>query len=62
MVETSGRDIAMFRYIDHFFPDEQYRKLVRRHRPYLCYIRYISYHFFPEEQYRQLVRAPHHRL
>mmetsp|Transcript_58815 Transcript_58815/g.161412 ORF Transcript_58815/g.161412 Transcript_58815/m.161412 type:complete len:258 (+) Transcript_58815:47-820(+) len=28
MVETSGRDIAMFRYIDHFFPDESYRKLV----------------------------------
>lgn len=28
MVETSGRDIAMFRYIDHFFPEEQYRKMV----------------------------------
>jgi len=28
MVETSGRDIAMFRYIDHFFPDDTYRKLV----------------------------------
>eukprot|EP00607_Mallomonas_marina_P004399 CAMPEP_0182436910 /NCGR_PEP_ID=MMETSP1167-20130531/84369_1 /TAXON_ID=2988 /ORGANISM="Mallomonas Sp, Strain CCMP3275" /LENGTH=431 /DNA_ID=CAMNT_0024629591 /DNA_START=1 /DNA_END=1296 /DNA_ORIENTATION=+ len=31
MVETSGRDIAMFRYIDHLFPEEslnEYRKLV----------------------------------
>lgn len=28
MVETSGRDIAMFRYVDHFFPEEEYRKLV----------------------------------
>ena len=28
MVETSGRDIAMFKYIDHFFPDSEYRKLV----------------------------------
>ena len=28
MVETSGRDIAMFRYIDHFFPDDRYNKLV----------------------------------
>lgn len=28
MVETSGRDIAMFEYIDHFFPDSGYRKLV----------------------------------
>jgi len=28
MVETSGRDIAMFHYVDQFFPDEDYRKLV----------------------------------
>lgn len=28
MVETSGRDIAMFKYIDFFFPDDAYRKLV----------------------------------
>lgn len=28
MVETSGRDIAMFKYVDHFFSDEEYRKLV----------------------------------
>lgn len=28
MVETSGRDIAMFRYIDHFFPGDEYSKLV----------------------------------
>jgi len=28
MVETSGRDIAMFKYIDHFFPGEEYNKLV----------------------------------
>lgn len=28
MVETSGRDIAMFRYIDHFFPNDVYNKLV----------------------------------
>jgi len=28
MVETSGRDIAMFRYIDHFFDDKDYNKLV----------------------------------
>ncbi|KAL3922899.1 MAG: hypothetical protein SGPRY_004392, partial [Prymnesium sp.] len=28
MVETSGRDIAMFHYIDHFFPDDEYNKLV----------------------------------
>jgi len=27
-VETSGRDIAMFHYIDHLFPDSEYRKLV----------------------------------
>tara|TARA_B110001452_G_scaffold260658_1_gene258443 strand:+ start:702 stop:1868 length:1167 start_codon:yes stop_codon:yes gene_type:complete len=28
LVETSGRDIAMFKYIDFFFPDDAYRKLV----------------------------------
>ena len=28
MVETSGRDIAMFEYVDAFFPDSEYRKLV----------------------------------
>jgi len=28
MVETSGRDVAMFRYVDHLFPDTEYRKLV----------------------------------
>lgn len=28
IVETSGRDIAMFQYIDHCFPKEQYRRLV----------------------------------
>jgi len=28
MVETSGRDIAMFHYINHFFQDEDYNKLV----------------------------------
>mmetsp|Transcript_23306 Transcript_23306/g.55478 ORF Transcript_23306/g.55478 Transcript_23306/m.55478 type:complete len:418 (+) Transcript_23306:53-1306(+) len=28
MVETSGRDIGMFKYVDHFFPDEEYNKLV----------------------------------
>jgi hypothetical protein len=28
MVETSGRDIGMYHYIEHFFPDESYRKLV----------------------------------
>ena len=28
MAETSGRDIAMFRYIEHFFPDDKYQKLV----------------------------------
>ena len=27
MVETSGRDISMFHYIDHFFSDEKYNKL-----------------------------------
>ncbi|KAL7436119.1 hypothetical protein ACHAXH_003963 [Discostella pseudostelligera] len=27
MCETSGRDISMFHYIDHFFSDEQYNKL-----------------------------------
>lgn len=28
LVETSGRDIAMFHYIDHFFPAAEYNKLV----------------------------------
>ena len=29
LVETSGRDIAMFEYLDHFFPDGgPYRKMV----------------------------------
>lgn len=28
MVETSGRDVAMFKYVDHFFPEDKYRKLV----------------------------------
>mmetsp|Transcript_70392 Transcript_70392/g.103139 ORF Transcript_70392/g.103139 Transcript_70392/m.103139 type:complete len:202 (-) Transcript_70392:80-685(-) len=28
MVETSGRDVAMFKYVDQFFPEDQYRKLV----------------------------------
>ncbi|KAL9186595.1 hypothetical protein ACHAXT_005833 [Thalassiosira profunda] len=27
MCETSGRDIAMFRYIDHFFSNQKYHKL-----------------------------------
>jgi hypothetical protein len=27
MVETSGRDVAMFHYIDHFFPATSYSKL-----------------------------------
>eukprot|EP00308_Calcidiscus_leptoporus_P022439 CAMPEP_0119380750 /NCGR_PEP_ID=MMETSP1334-20130426/57901_1 /TAXON_ID=127549 /ORGANISM="Calcidiscus leptoporus, Strain RCC1130" /LENGTH=369 /DNA_ID=CAMNT_0007400681 /DNA_START=117 /DNA_END=1226 /DNA_ORIENTATION=+ len=27
-VETSGRDVGMYTYVDHFFPDECYRKLV----------------------------------
>ena len=27
MVETSGRDVAMFDYVDHFFDDAHYRKL-----------------------------------
>lgn len=27
MVETSGRDVAMFHYIDHFFPASSYHKL-----------------------------------
>jgi hypothetical protein len=27
MLETSGRDVAMFHYIDHFFPEETYHKL-----------------------------------
>ena len=28
MIETSGRDVAMFHYIDTFFPAEKYNKLV----------------------------------
>ena len=28
MVETSGRDVGMYKYIDVLFPDEQYHKLV----------------------------------
>lgn len=28
MVETSGRDIGMYEYVDKFFPDDSYRKLV----------------------------------
>ena len=28
MVETSGRDVGMYQYIDTFFPDDSYRKLV----------------------------------
>lgn len=28
LVETSGRDAAMFGYVDHFFPDAKYRKLL----------------------------------
>ncbi len=28
MIETSGRDVAMFHYIDMFFPNEEYNKLV----------------------------------
>ena len=27
MCETSGRDISMFHYMDHFFPNEKYNKL-----------------------------------
>ena len=27
LVETSGRDVGMFSYIDHFFDDDSYRKL-----------------------------------
>jgi len=27
MVETSGKDVAMFHYVDKFFPDEHYNKL-----------------------------------
>ena len=30
MVETSGRSVAMFQYVDDFFPSEMYRKLVLR--------------------------------
>lgn len=28
MVESSGRDIGMFNYIEHLYPDDEYRKLV----------------------------------
>jgi len=28
MVETSGRDIGMYTYVDHLFPDDAYNKLV----------------------------------
>lgn len=28
MVETSGRDVGMFTYVDYFFDDDDYRKLV----------------------------------
>jgi hypothetical protein len=28
LLETSGRDVAMFHYMDHFFPSHAYRKLV----------------------------------
>ena len=28
MVETSGKDIGMYHYVEHFFNDDQYRKLV----------------------------------
>ena len=28
MVETSGRDIGMYEYVDHLFADDSYRKLV----------------------------------
>ena len=27
MMETSGRDVAMFHYVDHFFPKNKYHKL-----------------------------------
>lgn len=27
MIETSGRDVAMFHYVDSFFPSEEYNKL-----------------------------------
>jgi len=30
MLETSGRNVAMFHYIDEFFPADKYRKLVLR--------------------------------
>jgi len=30
MVETSGRNAGMFHYVDHCFPDDEYRKLVVR--------------------------------
>jgi len=28
LVETSGRDVAMFEYVEHFFPGQEYNKLV----------------------------------
>jgi len=28
MIETSGRDVAMYHYVDTFFPSEEYNKLV----------------------------------
>ena len=28
LVETSGRDIGMYEYVDSLFPDEEYNKLV----------------------------------
>ena len=27
MIETSGKDIAMYDYVDHFFPSEKYNRL-----------------------------------
>ena len=30
MVETSGRDLASYQYIEHLFPDDSYNKLVLR--------------------------------
>jgi hypothetical protein len=32
MLETSGRDVAMFHYVDHFFPEESYNKLALHFR------------------------------
>ena len=32
MVETSGRDIGMFEYVEHLFPSDSYRKLVLNFR------------------------------